>query len=68
MHCAIYARVSKERCPTSGCGHLKTEHKAGQGRCQSKGCACARYTGQDPETQLAQLRGYARAQKWQIRL
>jgi DNA invertase Pin-like site-specific DNA recombinase len=68
MICAIYARVSKERCPTKGCGHVKTDHaKNGDGRCRIKGCECARYTGQDPETQLAQLRGYAKAQKWQVR-
>jgi DNA invertase Pin-like site-specific DNA recombinase len=67
MICAIYARVSKERCPTKGCGHLKTDHAKGQGKCRISDCECTRYTGQDPETQLSQLRTYARAQHWEIR-
>ena len=64
MNCAIYARVSKEKC--NACGHLKTEHKGGQARCQAKSCDCIRYQGQDPENQLAQLRVYAKAQGWVI--
>ncbi len=67
MVCAIYARVSKEECPTQGCGHPKALHAAGSGRCKVKPCKCTRYTGQDPEVQLTQLRVYARAQNWEIR-
>jgi DNA invertase Pin-like site-specific DNA recombinase len=66
MVCALYARISKETCPTRGCGHLKTDHaEDGEGKCRK--CDCTRYVGQDPESQLAQLRDYCRAQKWAIR-
>lgn len=66
MLAAIYARVSKETCTVKSCGHLKTDHAAGKGRCQRGKCACARYEGQDAENQLLELRRYAKAQKWKV--
>ncbi len=62
MRCAIYARVSKERCPREGCGHVYTEHPK-KGACQHAGCKCRRYEGQDPENQLIELRQYAKSRK-----
>lgn len=64
MICAVYARVSKERCPREGCGHLFSEHPAGA--CTHGRCVCPEYSGQDPENQLLELRRYAIAQKWEI--
>lgn len=60
---AIYARISKERCP--GCGHRDSEHTDGNA-CTHSGCKCARYEGQDPENQLIEMRRYALAQKWDV--
>jgi DNA invertase Pin-like site-specific DNA recombinase len=65
MRVAIYARVSKETCTVKACGHLKTDHAGGKGRCQRGKCACARYEGQDAENQLLELRRYAKAQRWE---
>jgi len=65
MRVAIYARVSKERCPRDGCGHLYSEHVMGAG-CAHQRCKCPEYEGQDPENQLIELRRYAIAQKWEI--
>lgn len=64
MKAAIYARVSKERCPRDGCGHLYSEHAAAG--CGHVACKCVEYSGQDPENQLIELRRYALAQKWEI--
>jgi DNA invertase Pin-like site-specific DNA recombinase len=65
MKVAIYARVSKERCPREGCGHLYAEHPS-SGACTHPRCKCSEYGGQDPENQLIELRRYAIAQKWEI--
>lgn len=62
MRVAIYARVSKERCPRDGCGHLYTEHPR-NGRCTHADCKCQRYEGQDPENQLLDLRRYTKGLK-----
>ena len=64
MICAIYARVSKEKCPA--CGHLQSDHSGAGDRCAHRACQCARYQGQDPENQLLELRRYAIAQGWEI--
>lgn len=64
MICAIYARVSKERCPRDGCGHVFSEHLQ-SGACTHARCKCMEYSGQDPENQLLELRRYAVAQKWE---
>lgn len=66
MKAAIYARISKERCPAPGCGHMHDEHKANRGRCTHASCKCLRYAGQDPENQLIELRRYAKAQSWEV--
>src|ERR1039458_10077093 len=65
MTAAIYARVSKERCPRDGCGHLYSEHPE-SGSCTHTNCKCLAYEGQDPENQLIELRRYALSQKWEI--
>lgn len=62
MRYAIYARVSKERCPREGCGHLYSEHPVSEA-CTHARCTCLEYEGQDPENQLIELRRYALAQK-----
>lgn len=66
MKAAIYARISKERC--NACGHGKEQHgRTGKRRCKVPGCRkCgpSGYQGQDPESQLLQLRQYAAAQGW----
>lgn len=64
MICAIYARVSKERC--NSCGHRIDQHQKKK-RCKAAECACRAYMGQDPENQLAELRRYAAACGWETR-
>jgi DNA invertase Pin-like site-specific DNA recombinase len=64
MICAIYARVSKERC--TSCGHFHDDHKPGRGKCLHTKCKCSSYQGQDPENQLVELRRYATAHGWEI--
>lgn len=65
MRAAIYTRVSKEKCTVKSCGHLKSEHLAGKGKCEKPKCDCRRYEGQDPENQLLELRRYAKDKKWE---
>lgn len=65
MKTAIYARVSRERCPRAGCGHLYSDHYASP-NCTHPGCHCTEYQGQDPENQLIELRRYAAAQGWEV--
>lgn len=64
MICAIYARVSKEKC--NACGHLQTAHVGPNDRCTHKTCECRIYQGQNPENQLFELRRYATAHGWEI--
>lgn len=65
MRVGLYARVSKERCKSKGCGHLYEEHRR-SGRCTHRGCKCRKFDGQNPENQLLELRRYATAQGWEI--
>lgn len=52
MRCAIYARVSKERC--NECS--KTREL----------CQCPEFRGQDTDNQISQLKAFATSQQWDV--
>lgn len=65
MNCAIYARVSTERCIVKSCGHPKSQHLDGKCACQRAKCACGEYKGQKTDMQLTDLREYVKRAGWE---